>query len=68
MSCCCLKYRKNTESINSKVSKTNNGKKCAICGSRKSIFIKEQEASGILSNLDLKTPLNKIRLLGDILF
>ena len=68
-----LKCRKNTESINSRVSKTNNGKtiilsKCAICGSKKSRFIKKQEASGILSNLSLKTPLNKIPLLGDILF
>ena len=68
-----LMCRKNTESINSRVSKTNNGKtiilsKCAICGSKKSRFIKKQEASGILSNLSLKTPLNKIPLLGDILF
>ena len=30
--------------------------------------MKKQEASGILSNLDLKTPLNMIPLLGDILF
>ena len=69
----CLKYKKKTESTNSRVSKTNNGKtmilsKCAICGSKKSRFIKKQEASGILSNLSLKTPLNKIPLLGDILF
>ena len=42
--------------------------KCAICGSKKSRFIKKQEARGILSNLSLKTPLNKIPLLGDILF
>ena len=73
MSSYCLKCRKNTESINLRVSKTNNGKtmilsKCAICGSKKSRFIKKQEASGILSNLGLKTPLNKIPLLGDILF
>ena len=37
----CLKCRKNTESINPRVSKTSNGKtmilsKCAICGSKKS--------------------------------
>ena len=69
----CLKCRKNTESINPRVSKTNNGKtmilsKCAICSSKKSTFIKKQEASGILSNLGLKTPLNKIPLLGDIFF
>ena len=72
MSSYCLKCRKNTESINPRVSKTNNGKtmilsKCAICGSKKSRFIKKQEASGILSNLALKTQLNKIALLGDIL-
>ena len=41
--------------------------KCAICGSEKSRFIKNQEGCGILSNLGLKTPLNKIPLLGDIL-
>ena len=42
--------------------------KCAISGSKKSRFIKKQEASGILSNLGLKIPLSKIPLLGDILF
>ena len=42
--------------------------KCAICGSKKSRFIKNQEASGTLSNLGLKTPLSKILLLDDILF
>ena len=30
--------------------------------------MKEQEAKGLLSSLGLKTPLNKIPLLGDILF
>ena len=42
--------------------------KCATCGSKKSKFIKKQEASGILSGLGLKTPLSKIPLFGDILF
>ena len=65
--------RRNTESINPKVLKTSNGKAiilsaCAICGSKKSKFIKEQEAKGLLSNLGLRTPLNKIPVLGDILF
>ena len=69
----CLKCRKNTESINPKVSKTINGKtmillKCAICGSKKSKFINEQQAKGLLSNLGIRTTLNKIPLLGDILF
>ena len=69
----CLKCKRNTESINPKVLKTTNGKaiilsKCAICDSKKSKFIKQQEAKGLLSNLGLRTPLNKIPVLGDILF
>ena len=65
----CLKCRRNTESINPKVSKTTNGKAMILstCGSKKSKFIKQQEAKGLLSNLSLKTPLNKIPVLGDIL-
>ena len=42
--------------------------KCAISGSNKSRFVKKQVASGILSNLGFKAPLNKAPLLGDILF
>ena len=42
--------------------------KCAICDNKKSRFIKKQEASGTLSNLGLKTPLNNIPLLGDTCF
>ena len=71
MSSYCLKYKKNTGSINPRVSKTSNGKmiilsKCAICGSKK--FIKKQEAKELLSNLGIRTLLSKIPLLGDILF
>ena len=52
----CLKCRKNTESKNPKVVKTKNIRimllsKCAVCDSKKSKFIKEQEASGLLSSL-----------------
>ena len=70
MLCYCLKCKKNTENINPKVSKTTNGKtmmllRCAICGSKKSKFIKEQQAKGLLMNLGIRTPLNKIPLLGD---
>ena len=66
----CLKCKRNTESINPKLSKTTNGKimilsKCATCGSKKSKFIKEQQAKGLLSNLGIRTPLNKIPLLGN---
>ena len=69
----CLKCKRNTESINPKVLKTTIGgmmilSTCALCGSKKSKFIKEQETKGLLSNLGLRTPLNKIPVLGDILF
>ena len=69
----CLKCKKYTKNINPQVSSTSNGKlmilsKCALCGSKKSKFIKKQEANGILSSLGIKTPLSKICLLGDILF
>ena len=40
----------------------------AICGSKKSKYIKEQEAKGLLTNLGLRTTLNKIPVLGDISF
>ena len=41
--------------------------KCAICGSKKSIFIKNQEAKELLSNLGVRTRLSKVPVLGDIL-
>ena len=41
---------------------------CAVCGSKKSKFIKEQEASGILSSLGIRTPLTQVPLLGLALF
>ena len=65
-----LKCRKNIESINPKATsdKTVILSKCAICGSKKLKFIKEQQAKRLLSNLGIRTPLNKIPLLGDILF
>ena len=69
----CLKCRKDTENINPRVSKTSNGRtmvllKCAICGIKKSRFVKNQEAKGLLSNLIINTPLSKVPILGDILF
>ena len=42
--------------------------KCAVCDSKKSKFIKEQKPSGLLSSLETRTPLNKILLLGSLLF
>ena len=68
-----LKFKTNTKSINPRVSKTNNNKamilsKFAMSGSTNSRFIKKQQASGILNNLGLKMPLNKIPLMSDISF
>ena len=40
--------------------------RCADCGIKKSRFVKEQEAKGLLSNLGLRTRLSKIALLGDM--
>ena len=50
----CLKCRKDTENINPKISKTSNNRtmvlsNCKICGSKKSRFIKNQEAKGLLT-------------------
>ena len=33
---------------------------CSILGNKKSKFVKEQEAKGILSSLGIRTPLSKI--------
>ena len=68
----CLKWGKDTENINSRISNTTYGKtmslwKCAVSESKKSIFIKKQEVQAILSNFGLKTPLSKVPLLGDVL-
>ena len=68
----CLKCRKYTKNINPQVSSTSNGKimilsRCEICNSKKSKFINQQEAKGLLSKLGIKTPLSKIPVLGDIL-
>ena len=68
----CLRCEK-IQSKNPKVARTKNRRimllsKCAVCDSIKSKFIKQQEASGLLSGLGIKTPLNKITLLGPLLF
>ena len=65
----CIKCRKNTENLNSKMFKAKNGRlimqsKCADSGMKKTRFVKEQEAKGLLSNLGIKIPLSKIPLLN----
>ena len=69
----CLKCSKDTENINPRILNTSNGRitifsKCAICGSKKSRFIEDQEAKRLLSNSGVRTPLSKAPILGDILF
>ena len=64
-----VKCRKNSENINPKIVRTKNNRlvmqsKCSVCGIKKSRFLKEQEAKGLLSNLGIKTPLSKIPLLN----
>ena len=56
----CLKCRKNTESKNPKIVKAKNKKtmllsKCRVCDSKKSKFIKKQEASELLSGWGIMT-------------
>ena len=54
----CIKCRKDTENLNSKIFKTKNNRlimqsKCSDCGIKKSRFVIEQEAKGLLSNLGI---------------
>ena len=68
-----LRCRKNTESKKPSVEKTKNGRiilasNCVVSHSKKSRFVKEQEATGLLSSLGIKTPLSQASILGPILF
>ena len=68
----CLVCKKYTENTNPKIVRNRQNRLMiqsnrAICGSKKSRFIKEQKALGILSNLGIKTPLSQVPLLN-ILF
>ena len=38
--------------------------KCSVCGTKNPIFVKKQDAEGLLSNLGIKIPLSKIPLLN----
>ena len=68
----CLECRDYTKSINPKIVRNIQNRlmiqsNCAKCGIKKSRFIKEQQAMGILSNLGIKTPLSKVPLLNILL-
>ena len=65
----CVKCKKDTESIVPKIFKTNYNRlimqsKCSVCKNKKSRFVKEQDAKGLLSNLGINTPFSKIPLLN----
>ena len=65
----CLKCKKDTDKIDPKMFRTKNNtllmqSKCSVCKNKKSRFVKEQDAKGLLSNLGIKTPLSKIPLLN----
>ena len=69
MSTYCVKCKKDTENIDPKMFRTKNNRliiqsKCPDCGNKKSRFVKEQEAKGLLSNLGIRTLLSKIPLLN----
>ena len=68
----CLKCKKSTSNIDPKMVKTKNNRllmqsKCSICKTKKSRFVKEQDAKVLLSDLGIKTPLSKIPL-SNVLF
>ena len=65
----CLKCKTNTDNIDPKMFRTKNNRllmqsKFSVCKNKKSRFVKEQEAKGLLSNLGIKTSLSKIPLLN----
>ena len=68
----CLACRKYTKSINPKIVRNKQNRSmiqsnCAVCGSKKSRFIKENQAMGLLSNLGIRTPLSQVPLLNALL-
>ena len=66
----CLKCKRNTENTNLKVLKTSNGEtmilsKCAICGAKKSNFMKDlKNLEELLSSLGFEAGLDKIPFFG----
>ena len=41
---------------------------CSVCDGKKLKFIKDQETSGLLSRLEIKTSLRRITLVDPLLF
>ena len=56
----CVKCRKDTDNTDSKIFRIKNNRllmqsKCRVCKNKKSRFVKEREAKGLLSELGIKT-------------
>ena len=69
----CVKCRKITENLISKIFKTKNDRlimqsKWPVCEIEKSRFVKEQETKVLLSNLGIKTLLSQIPLLNVLFY
>ena len=67
-----LECTEKTDSKNQTVAKINKGRltilsKFSVCDTKKLRFIKEQEASGLLSSLGIDIPFSKIPLLSPLL-
>ena len=65
----CVKCRKDTDNIDSKIYRTKNNRllmqsKCSVCKNKNSRFVKEQDVKGLLSNLGMNAPFSKISLLN----
>ena len=65
----CLKCKKHTDNVDPKMVRTKNNRlimqsKFSVCRTKKSRFVKEQDAKGLLSNLGIKIPWSKIPLLN----
>ena len=65
----CLKCKRNTKNKDAKMIKTKNvrlalSSRCVVCGSKKSRFMKDQEAKELLSEIGIKKSLSKVLLLN----
>ena len=61
----CIVDKRKTGNLDPQVVQTKNGRymlksKCTVCGKTKTRFIKQQEASGLLSMLGINTPLARV--------
>ena len=65
----CVKCGKHTNNIDPKMFRTKSNRlliqsKCSVCKNKKSRFLNEEEAKGLLSDLGINTPFRKIPLLN----